>query len=239
MGNFLQFLANNLQLLFFIAVAIIPAIGAVVRWAEKQREERRRMAEMERRRLEALRTGRVEILQTTMQAPQTTMPAPATARQEEAVRRQREMQERMRQRLEQQRRQQQATARPRPAPTTQRPGPAPTTQRPGPARQRPAPPARRPAAPRPAGRQPGAERERKRQAPPEIAPQTLIETPTLVSTQEIGVRRAEPPAARARVVPRVGPGMTVQQLREAIVLRELLDRPLALRERGPGPDLFD
>ena len=231
MGNFFQFLANNLQLLFFIAVAIIPAVGALVRWIEQQRAERRRMAEIERRRLEALRTGRVEVLQTTMQPPRTTTPVPATApRQTDAARRQREMQERMRQRLEQQRRQQQAPV---------RRGPAPATQRPGPVRQR--PPARRaPAGQRSQRTQPIlVDRRRARPSAQEAAPQTLTQTPTHIASQEIGSASAEPTGGPARVIPRVGPGMTVQQLREAIVLRELLDRPLALRDAGPGPDLLD
>ena len=84
----------------------------------------------------------------------------------------------------------------------------------------------------------GVERRRSKPAPHVVPAQLLTETPTLVARQEIGApKEGRIAPAPTTVIPRVGPGMSIERLREAIVLRELLDRPLALREGGT--DLFD
>jgi hypothetical protein len=256
MPNFLQWLAGNAQFLLFIFVFIIPVLGAALRWVETQRERRRRQAELERRRLEALRTGRFESAQTAAPGPAPVRTVPS--REEIAARRQREMQERLRQRLEQQRR-----AGGQPTTTSIPGGVVPPSRRPTPVGRptspagrhstQTAPPTTTRQAPPPARPFPQQQRTRSQEQPQQtraprpslqgIRPQQVRLSPSLQPASGDGVAREEIGSAREAAslqtvgpVVRIGPGLSIQRLREAVVLREVLDRPLALRE--PDSDLF-
>lgn len=257
MPNVLQFLLNNAQFLLFILVFLAPMFAAVWRWVETQRERRRLQTELERRRLEALRTGRVEGASSPASGSAAAAPAPAPTgptREEVAARRQREMQERLRQRLEQQRRAGSPGAPPTRTPGPARPSPArtppPTTARPTtvPGRSFPPPPARSPRPadrPRPVQRQPrpespaaaAARRQRVVPVSPSLSPAVEPAPGAGVASEEIGSAREAAGLHTAGPAVRIRPGLSVQQLREAVILREVLDKPLALRERGT--DLFD
>lgn len=255
MGGFFNFLAANAQLIFFIAVAAVPAIGALLRWVEQQREKRRILAERERLRLEALRTGRVELLQGQPKSTRSAgMPAQATSREEMAARRQREMQARLRERLEQQRRStasQQGVPSTRSAPPSRRPAPPVRqipSQRPPPPPMRSGQPQARPQ-PRPQQRpqpRPQSPQQRPQRSRPERPRQPVAKIPAApqflegplstlppaggIEREEIGSSREAAQLRASGASTRMGGNLTRERLREAIVMREVLDRPLALRE---------
>jgi hypothetical protein len=58
-----------------------------------------------------------------------------------------------------------------------------------------------------------------------------------VAAEEIGSRHEAAGLHTGGPAVRIGPGLSIQRLREAVILREVLDRPLALRETAT--DLFD
>lgn len=129
------------------------------------------------------------------------------------------------------------TGRPTGRPTGRAPTPPPTIPqqpthgRPFPQQQR-SRPQRQPQQARP-----------EREVLPRVRPQQVPVSPSLqsnlgdVAREEIGSAREAASLQGQSPVVRIGPGgLSLQRLREAVVLREVLDQPLALRQ--PGSDLF-
>lgn len=114
--------------------------------------------------------------------------------------------------------------------------PAPPTQRPVPSRTRPVEgmaPRPAPSVPRPAAQRQGVRRSREAQAPPVArAPITVSAESDAPARTVLPLPEAKPAAPAAPAAPsRLS--LSRRQLRAAIVLREILGPPLALRDEEP------
>lgn len=222
-------MGNNLgmwiQLLLIVVVFGGSAITALVRKLAEKAEQKKRQDALARARDESLRTGRAPE-GTTEATPADTLAARRQAQLEELRRQQ---QERLRQARERAQQQRQAQQRQRQAGQPQvRTTPTQPQQRPVP--NRPVPPAPRgnqiPIVITPVPEQPPA-RQRERQ------PQQARQKPTRRQPEaQPVVRRVERPEHESLR------HMTRHDLRRAIIMKEVLDRPLAIREQSEDGESF-
>ncbi len=247
------------NILIFVLVIGAPAIGSIWKKLEEKKEQRRIETHRERLQVDQLRTGRVQPTQQVQQLqPEATrsastgdIDAQRRARLEELRRRQ---QERLRQA---------AQARPQPSTGQVRAISAPGgVQSPGRGVARPGQPPARPVRAAPM-RAPLPSRSAQRPQPPRAAPPRPAPVrsqpvgrskgaplPSSVSNLELDSRRvtlskpmeqasdhatlssAQTGASRAKLFGHARP--TVADLRRAVLLREIFDRPVSMRDQPPG-----
>lgn len=252
----MQWIQNNLGIIIIALSFGISGLGWLLQKLKQAQDAKKADQLRQRARLEALRTGRME----SPQASSTpSKPMSARDRIEEAARRRqleqqaraeaqkRDLEEQLRRRREaiEAQKQRPAQGRPPPPPPIQRPGQQPQrpSQQPQRSAQQPQRPAQRPPqtartpSPMPQ-RQAG---ERRRPAP--------IATPTSAQQAQAAILQGMIDSERQReriappLPPVASPGPTRKaplsilgtDLRQAIVMREILDRPIALRQaQEPG-----
>ena len=249
-----QFLINNSWLMIPILIGVFNVAVRIQQKAKEQKFRRSAQQEIAKRKADALRTGKMvkdPIMVNVMPKEQPTMKDDRQARIE-ALRKQRMEQLRA---MREKRASTAGTATPASRPTTlpsqratQAPRPSQQLQgRPqGTARRTVIPASRKPASPthvqaatqRP---QSGSQRLAKPNPPkPSLAQQSPPKTGTTVSKKQTRSTAPTSPSARA---PRSSlQSMSARsmlrdpkQVRQAIVLRELLDAPIALRDPDQGP----
>lgn len=242
----MQYITNNLNLLFIVAVVGFSVVSWVVRKLQEQSAIRRQQQLRERMRLEALRTGRIPTEADPAPTPEQRL-AELAARRAEMIRRGTPPPVQTR-----------ANA-PRPPQVPQRSVPArqvPTGPRPS--GQRPVPQARVPQPPRPPAQRP-VQRPGPRPVPRAPSPNQPLSPAQRRQEMIEARRRAAEAKARSQSKPKRAPAPRPQpkhdaplqvtpiaeidpfaagkakirisrsKLREAIVLREILDAPIALR----------
>lgn len=248
-----QWIQNNIQILFPIVFFGLSGLGWVLKKAQEHKENKRVEDARKRARLEALRTGRIDGQQRApgaSKSPVRPSPQAETPRQrlEDLARRRQqgqqqrtatqrtELEEQLRRRREaidaQRKRQQQRQPAQARTPAQQRSGQQPSQRQ----AQQPKQPTQRTAV-SPA-QQPRRTGERRPVAPlPTMQPvqQSVI-------TDVIAAKRAEEEKPMEAPIPVAGVGrrsapITARgiDVRQALIMREILDRPVGLREpRDPG-----
>lgn len=239
----LQWIQNNIQILIPVIFFGVSGLGWVLKQLKEAQDKKQADQARQRARLEALRTGRIETPPTarsrgqarpTAQAetPRQRLEDLARRRQQEqqqkAVAQRSELEEQLRRRREaidaqRQRQQQQRQPAPPPRPRTPAPKPA---QRPAPQ-----PAQRKEVRPTPTPRRPG---ERRPVSPlPTMQPVQQTVITDMIEAERI--REEVPKAAPIgvgggrRSVPLTAKGI---DLRQAVIMREIFDRPVGLR--GPN-----
>ena len=249
---------NWVNILVFVLLVGAPAIGSIWKKLEEKKEQRQIEAQRQRLQLEQLRTGRVSSQASEAKAPtggassaSADLDAQRRARLEELRRRQ---QERLRQAAHTR---SQGSGQVRTIPTpgasqgqarpTQSPGrPAPQA-RPTPARSAPARPAPARSAParaqpqrvpstsssppRPTGRptsRPTSRPSASQTVQPQASRRVVLSAPVDVTARS-GERNAGAWTALFRAEK-----PTLDELRRAVLLREVFDRPVSMRDQPPG-----
>lgn len=239
----MQWIQNNLGLIIVALSFGLSGLGWLFQKLKQAQEAKQRDRLRQQVRLEELRTGRVENPKTTMTAAK---PMSARDRIEEAARRRqleqktrveaqkRDLEEQLRRRREAIEAQRQQTA---PRPAQPRPPAPPPMQRPG-QQQQPQRPVQRP--PAQAQQRPAGERRRPASIPSTTSTQQAQAAQAAILQSLLDSERERAVAPRTRAPEPVASGLTPAtilgaDLRQAIILREILDRPIALRQaQDPG-----
>ncbi|MCW5757593.1 MAG: hypothetical protein KIT54_10190 [Phycisphaeraceae bacterium] len=247
----MQWIQNNLGLIIVALSFGLSGLGWLFQKLKQAQEAKQRDRLRQQVRLEELRTGRVENPKTTTAASK---PMSARDRIEEAARRRqleqktrveaqkRDLEEQLRRRREAIEAQRQQTA---PRPAQPRPPAPPPMQRPGqqqqpqrPAQRQPQRPVQRP--PAQAQQRPAGERRRPASIPSTTSTQQTQAAQAAILQSLLDSERERAVAPRTRAPEPVASGLTPAtilgaDLRQAIILREILDRPIALRQaQDPG-----
>lgn len=232
----LQWIQNNLGLLIVALSFGASGLGWLLQKLKQAQQAKRADQLRQRARLEALRTGRIESPQAQPAGPR---PMTASERVAEATRRRqleqqarieaqkRDLEEQVRRRreaIEAQRQQSAQRAGQRPSPP--RPPAPPPAQRPG---QRQGQPTARPT-PKPAPQRPAGERRRpqpiQNPATAQQAQAAILQSLLETERERVAPAPKGPAPAPGRPTPA---SILGSDLRQAIILREILDRPIALR----------
>ena len=221
----MNWFSNNLNWLIYVFVLVIPVMSSIGKWLQQQAAKKRAEAEQRRRAESQLRTGRVD---TGVEAAPGTSPASSSSAEPPenfAERRRRQIEELKRRQEAAQRQRDAAQRTPKPAPAA--PAPAPT----GSGSRAEAPPRQRDQrrTPAPAGPTMSAK------AAPAARSASTAEIETLAEMFER--RDVSERAGRSAILPVVGKGGSRQSLdreslRRAVVLAEVLAKPVALRPEG-------
>lgn len=221
----MNWIANNLNWLIYVAVFVIPVVSSVGKWLQQQAAKKQAEAQQRRRADAELRTGRADPNQTVPEsgAQQASRPATSTEGDEDPPE---TFADRRRRQIEELKRRQEAAQRQRDAAQRTSPSPAPA----------PAP------VPTPAPRP--VERRRVQPTPGPVLvaaprveqPSDEVESLAAKFERQAGAQRraaqAKRPASDQSGPLRVGPGLDRATLRKAVVLSEVLAPPVGMRDNG-------